>query len=74
MNQFCESLFQMGFKQSGRHELKLILPSISKYFGNGAIRLEALGKDEYGRQKMSVTLLDDRAEEVLVTHRRFDEE
>ncbi len=62
----------MGFKQQGEHELLLTLPSKTKYFGNGAIRLESLGKDEYGRQKMSVTLLDDHAEEVLTTHRRFD--
>ena len=74
MNAFYKSLLKMGFKQSGDHQLQLIIPSRKKYFGAGAIRLDSLGKDEYGRQKMSVTLLDDRAEEVLVTHRRFDEE
>ena len=68
MNILKEQLLQMGFKQQGEEELLLILPSPDKYFGEGAISIKSPDWDAL-EEKIEVTILNDKAEEVAITHR-----
>ena len=61
----------MGFKQQGEVELLLILPSPDKYFGEGAISIKSPDWDAL-EEKIKVTILNDKAENVFVAYRRFD--